>query len=44
MKRSEYMKKVFDAYNEGRIDAETYDAMIMNMDDFCDEEEDESAE
>lgn len=40
MRRNEYMKTAFDLYNEGKIDADTYDAMIMNADVFCDEEDD----
>ena len=39
MKRSEYVRRAFEAYNAGKIDADTYDAMIMNADVFCDEDE-----
>lgn len=39
MKRSEYLQKAFEAYNEGRISNETYDSMVMNADVFCDDEE-----
>ena len=41
MKRSDYMKQAFDAYNSGRIDADTYDCMIQNADIFCDDDEDD---
>ncbi len=41
MKRSEYLQRAFDAYNEGRISEEVYDSMVMNADVFCDEDEDE---
>ena len=41
MKRSEYLQRAFEAYNEGRIDGEVYDSMVMNADVFCDEDEDE---
>lgn len=39
MKRSEYLQRAFEAYNEGRISAEVYDSMVMNADVFCDEDE-----
>lgn len=39
MKRSDYMKKAFDAYNSGRVSAEAYDAMLMNADIFCEDDE-----
>ena len=41
MKRSEYMKKAFEAFNEGKISEETYDAMVMNADIFCEEDDDD---
>lgn len=41
MKRAEYLLLAFEALNEGRIDEETYDAMVMNADIFCDNEESE---
>ena len=41
MKRSEYLKALFEAYNEGRISAEAYDAGLMNIDEFCYEDEDD---
>lgn len=41
MKRSEYLQRAFDAYNEGRISEEAYDSAVMNADVFCDDDEDE---
>lgn len=41
MKRSEYMKKAFEAFNAGKISEEAYDAMIENADIFCEEDEDD---
>ena len=38
MKRTEYLQRANKAYDDGRIDADTYDAMIMNADIFCDDE------
>lgn len=40
MSRNEYLERAFEAYNSGRVSAEAYDAMIMNADVFCDDEED----
>lgn len=40
MKRSEYFKRAADLYGSGQVSGEVYDAMIMNADIFCDEEED----
>ena len=39
MKRSEYLKRALEAFNEGRISEQVYDSMIENADIFCDEEE-----
>ncbi len=41
MKRSEYLQKAFEAYNEGRISEEVYDSMVENADVFCDEDDEE---
>ena len=41
MKRSEYFKRAADLYGSGKVSGEVYDAMIMNADSFCDDEEDE---
>ncbi len=38
MTKSEYLEQTFEAYNNGKIDADTYDAMVMNVDTFCDED------
>ena len=37
--REEYLRQLFDAYNEGRISAEAYDIAVMNADKFCSEED-----
>lgn len=44
MNSCEYLKRAFDLYNSGKIDDDTYDAMIMNVVAFCDDDdcEDES--
>lgn len=42
MKRNEYFKRALDLYGRGQISGEVYDAMIMNADVFCDDEEDEN--
>lgn len=39
MNRCEYLKRAFDLHNSGKIDANTYDAMVMNADAFCDDED-----
>lgn len=39
MKKSKYLDRAFDLYNDGKIDEDTYDAMVMNADIFCDEDE-----
>lgn len=39
MKRTEYMKRLEEAWATGRITAEAYDAGIMNADIFCDDDE-----
>lgn len=41
MKKSEYLRRAFEAYNEGRISEEAYDAMIMNAAEFCEDDEDD---
>lgn len=37
MTAQEYLDNAFEAYNTGRIDVETYDAMLMQMDEFVEE-------
>lgn len=41
MKRDEYFKKALELYDSGQVSGEVYDAIIMNADEFCDDEEDE---
>lgn len=41
MKRNEYFKRAADLYGSGQVSGEVYDAMIMNADAFCDDDEDE---
>lgn len=41
MKKAEYLQRALDLYNAGKIDAQTYDAMIMNAEIFCDEDDDD---
>lgn len=41
MKRSEYLMELAKAYNEGRISEEAYDAALMNISAFCDEEDED---
>lgn len=40
MKRDEYFKRAADLYGSGQVSGEVYDAMIMNADVFCDDDED----
>lgn len=42
MTKDEYLEYATQAYNEGRISAEAYDACIANADIFTDTEEDDS--
>ena len=44
MKRGEYLSDAFNKYNEGKISAEVYDAIIMNINEFCEDEENEEDE
>lgn len=41
MTRNEYLKSVFDNFNKGEIGAEAYDAALMNIDAFCDDDEED---
>lgn len=41
MKRDEYFKRAQELYDSGEVSGEVYDAMIMNADEFCDEEDEE---
>lgn len=42
MTRENYSKTAFDLLNSGKISPEVYDAMLMNADVFCDDEEEEA--
>lgn len=41
MKKSEYLERASKLYDEGKIDADTYDAMLLNADAFCDDDEED---
>ena len=41
MNRDEYMRTAFALYNAGEITGEVYDAMILNADKFCDDDDDD---
>ena len=41
MKRSEYLQNLATAYAKREISTEAYDQALMNIDAFCDSEEDE---
>lgn len=41
MRRTEYLKRLEEAYSAGRISAEAYDAGVMNADVFGDDDDDE---
>ena len=38
MTREEYLENAFNAWSEGRISDEAYDACLENIDAFCEEE------
>ena len=40
MTRMEYLRAANEAFNSGRVDEDTYSAMIDNMDIFCEDEDD----
>ena len=42
MKRNKYLEDAFKKYNEGKISAEAYDAILENIDVFCDEDEEKN--
>lgn len=44
MKKVTYLKQLFEAYNSGRISVESYEAGLMNIETFCEEEEEETEE
>ena len=41
MTRSEYAKRASDLYDSGKISEDTYDAMMLNIDCFVDDDEEE---
>lgn len=41
MKKSEYLQRAFELLNDNKISEEVYDAMIMNSEVFCEEDEEE---
>jgi hypothetical protein len=41
MTRQEYLEHAFEALNSGRVTTEVYDCMLMNIDVFCDDDEEE---
>ena len=41
MTKSEYLQRALDAFDTGRVDEATYDAMVSNADIFCDDDEDD---
>lgn len=43
MKRSEYRGKAFELWSSDKISGEVYDAMIMNEDAFCEDDDDRDA-
>ena len=44
MKKSDYLKSLEDALANGRISVEAYDAGIMNLEVFCEEDDEEDDE
>ena len=42
MKRSEYLKDAFKKFTEGKISAEAYDAILENIENFCETDEEEN--
>ena len=41
MSRNEYLEEAFKLFNEGKISDGAYDAILMNVDEFTEDEEDE---
>lgn len=41
MSRNEYLEEAFRLYNEGKISDSAYDAIVMNVDSFTEDEEEE---
>lgn len=44
MNRHEYLKRLVEAVDSGRITPEAYDAAMLNMEIFCDDEEEDEDE
>lgn len=44
MTRERYFQKAQKLYDSGEISGEVYDAMILNADQFCDDDEEEGAQ
>lgn len=42
MKRNKYLEDAFKKYNEGKISEEAYDAILENINAFCDEDEEKN--
>lgn len=41
MTRAQYSERTFNLFNEGKISEEVYDAMMLNIDCFVDDDEEE---
>lgn len=41
MKRIDYFTRAAELYGSGKISGEVYDAMILNADEFCEDENDD---
>ena len=41
MDKDKYMRIACELYNTGEITGEIYDAMILNADEFCDDDDDQ---
>lgn len=41
MSRNDYLQEAFNLFNEGKISDGAYDAILMNIDVFTEDEEDE---
>ena len=41
MNRNDYLQEAFKLFNEGKISDSAYDAIVMNIDIFTEDEEDE---
>jgi hypothetical protein len=41
MSRDQYLEEAFNLFNEGKISDEAYDAILMNIDEFTNKEEEE---